>query len=288
MYSSVFYSRPPLSATIWQNPVGLYDIVVQRGYSWREYSVVTQDGYILTMQRINGKNISRPVFIQHGVLSSSVDWLIGIACVLADSGFDVWLGNVRGNIYSRAHSTLSPDEDEFWNFSFEDHAAFDIPAMVSFVLTSTNKDQLVYIGHSQGSLIGLIQLSRNQEFADKVALMIALAPTLSFQGVYCPFLSLAPYYRHFYVYSYLLQSSIQFLSLKTTPPLYNVSNIHTPIVIVASEDDVLFQNVRFLESTFPNVVESIWLDNFAHLDFVLGREVVDRVYKPLISAIERH
>ncbi|XP_029656678.1 lipase member K-like [Octopus sinensis] len=160
------------------------------------------------MQRINGKNISRPVFIQHGVLSSSVDWLIGrIACVLADSGFDVWLGNVRGNIYSRAHSTLSPDEDEFWNFSFEDHAAFDIPAMVSFVLTSTNKDQLVYIGHSQGSLIGLIQLSRNQEFADKVALMIALAPTLSFQGVYCPFLSLAPYHRHFYVYSYLFQPS---------------------------------------------------------------------------------
>jgi len=34
-----------------------------------------------------------------------------LAYVLAKSGYDVWLGNNRGNIYSRKHQTLNPDED---------------------------------------------------------------------------------------------------------------------------------------------------------------------------------
>jgi lysosomal acid lipase/cholesteryl ester hydrolase len=45
--------------------------------------VTTEDGYILTMHRIpyspasNSSEIARPiVFLQHGLISSSVDWVI--------------------------------------------------------------------------------------------------------------------------------------------------------------------------------------------------------------------
>lgn len=51
----------------------------------------------------------------------------------------------------------------------------DLPAMVNYVINATNNRQIVYIGHSQGTLIGFAKFSSDLEFAKKVTRFVSSA-----------------------------------------------------------------------------------------------------------------
>lgn len=50
-----------------------------------------------------------------------------LAFILADAGFDVWLGNWRGNEYSNMNIHYKPSDDAFWDWTWDDMAMYDLP-----------------------------------------------------------------------------------------------------------------------------------------------------------------
>lgn len=151
------------------------------------HTVTTDDNYILTMHRIpyspkTGNSANRPVaFLMHGMLSSSSDWVLmgperSLAYMLADAGYDVWMGNARGNTYSKAHKYWPTFWQIFWNFSWNEIGIYDVPAMIDYVLAQTDQTQVQYVGHSQGTTVYLVMVSEKPAYNDKIKSAHLLGP----------------------------------------------------------------------------------------------------------------
>jgi len=164
------------------------DIIRYWGYTAESHDVVTEDGYILTMHRIPfGKagpksNVSRPIILMmHGLEESSSGWVINrpeqsAGFLYADAGYDVWLGNVRGNTYSKDHISLNPKSREFWRFSWDEIVKYDIDAHFDKILKVTGQKKIYYMGHSQGTLIMFAKLASDPDFSERINRAFMLAP----------------------------------------------------------------------------------------------------------------
>lgn len=95
---------------------------------------------------------------------------------MADNGYDVWLGNSRGNIFSQAHKTLNKTSHEFWKFSFHEIGVYDLPAIIDYALDKGNTTSLTYCGYSQGTTVFLVLLSMRPEYNSKISTAHLMAP----------------------------------------------------------------------------------------------------------------
>lgn len=176
--------------------LGAIDLIRRWGYAAEAHDVTTADGYILQLQRIprsreeeqedgvwtDSSAAPRPaILLMHGLHGSSLNWIMNLpeqsaAFIFADAGYDVWLGNCRGNIYGQRHTHIDPASRAFWDFSWEDMADHDVPAIVDYVLNATGQPSLHYVGHSQGFAIVSAHLATDERFAGKISEVFGVAP----------------------------------------------------------------------------------------------------------------
>ncbi|EPS39670.1 hypothetical protein H072_6519 [Dactylellina haptotyla CBS 200.50] len=182
---------------------GFVEMCAIWGYDAEEHIVQTKDGYLLGLHRIpRAKDEVKPkrgekgrpkkgvVYLHHGLMMNSEVWVCNLEpekClpfVLAEQGYDVWLGNNRGNKYSKKCIYTNSQDASFWNFSIDEFAMHDIPDSISYILLSTKVKSISYVGFSQGTAQAFAALSIHPDLNEIIDVFVALAPAMSPAGLY--------------------------------------------------------------------------------------------------------
>eukprot|EP01123_Difflugia_compressa_P008367 TRINITY_DN2477_c1_g1_i1.p1 TRINITY_DN2477_c1_g1~~TRINITY_DN2477_c1_g1_i1.p1 ORF type:complete len:396 (+),score=65.96 TRINITY_DN2477_c1_g1_i1:79-1266(+) len=195
LLATLFLQWTNLSLAAPQQSVNVTALIIERGYPVEVHVVVSPDGYELIVHRIPHGLTNAPkkgvVLLQHGLTDSSAGYCLndpteGLAYILADYGYDVWLGNNRGNGYSMNNVNFGPDDTRFWDFSWDEMALYDFPTFINYVVNSTSSTKISYIGHSEGTIQAFAGLISNPDIADKLNVYIALAPVAFVGGITVP------------------------------------------------------------------------------------------------------
>ncbi|KAI5867842.1 alpha/beta-hydrolase [Durotheca rogersii] len=194
--------RKSISTSI-RNASDFVDLCATFGYTAEEHVVQTKDGYLLGIHRLAWRkgeedteindgpsSVRKPVvYLHHGLLMNSEVWVCltdekrCLPFVLVERGFDVWLGNNRGNKYSKKSINYPPTSIRFWDFSIDQFAFHDIPDSIDYILETTKQASLSYVGFSQGTAQAFASLAVHPKLNEQVNVFIALAPAMAPAGL---------------------------------------------------------------------------------------------------------
>lgn len=175
----------------------------------------------MKVHRIVPKNQTKkiPVFLQHGMIATSGDYVVSgensLGFLLADNGYDIWFGNVRGSKFSLKHQSLEWNDPHYWDFSFHEMGTYDVPVMIDYMMDKTKAKNLFYIGHSQGGSSGLVMLSSFREFNDHILQAHLLGPAsfmgnspnvANYSGNFVPIA--LEYFKRFHLYDLLVNNKM--------------------------------------------------------------------------------
>ncbi|CDW91414.1 carboxylic ester hydrolase [Stylonychia lemnae] len=165
--------------------------IIEKGYMYEQHKITTEDGFILTAFRIPGRFIEKqnkkkkqPVYMQHGLIDDAGTWFfnnnvnIDLSFQLADLGYDVWLTNSRGTVYSNQHRKFTTSDSNFWEFTLHEMGQYDVPANLNYIMEKTGFDQVIYIGHSQGTTQWFIANSLYWDIHKHFKVFIGVAPVM--------------------------------------------------------------------------------------------------------------
>ncbi|BBN15650.1 lysosomal acid lipase/cholesteryl ester hydrolase [Marchantia polymorpha subsp. ruderalis] len=167
------------------------ELIWPKGYPCDEITVETADGFLLGLQHIpfgvaGPSDIPGPaVLLVHGLTAGGDNYVVNdpkedLALILADAGFDVYIGSNRNTRWSHGSSKYKPEEKAYWDWTLDELAAFDVPAFVEYVYNKRGGSKIFYIGHSQGTLTLMAGLTGGgtaaEQMKDKLRGVVFLAP----------------------------------------------------------------------------------------------------------------
>jgi pimeloyl-ACP methyl ester carboxylesterase len=135
----------------------------------------TKDGWRIAVARRapRGQRRAPPVLLCHGLSANRGNLDFGverysISRALSEAGFDCFAIELRGHGASRPTRRGAPRR-----WTFDTYLAEDIPAALDDIRAATGSPQVLWVGHSQGALLGLVAAGL---FPDRIAGVVALAP----------------------------------------------------------------------------------------------------------------
>jgi pimeloyl-ACP methyl ester carboxylesterase len=134
----------------------------------------TADGWRLCLGRRRARDPARapPVLLVHGIAMNRLALDFGVerhslSRHLAEAGLDCFALDLRGHGGSRP----GPGAPRRW--TLDDYLALDVPAALDAVQAATGQPTALWVGHSQGALLGLVAAAR---YPARIAGVVALAP----------------------------------------------------------------------------------------------------------------
>jgi pimeloyl-ACP methyl ester carboxylesterase len=141
---------------------------------------VTRDGWELAMGRCRPRGTPRriPVLLVHGIAMNRLAFELGVgryalSPFLAAAGFDCFALELRGHGQSRPRAGAP----RRWNL--DTYLAQDLPAALERIRELTGASQVLYVGHSQGALLGLAGAAL---YPERIAGIVALAAPVHFDA----------------------------------------------------------------------------------------------------------
>ena len=139
----------------------------------------TQDGWEIALARRKPRAapLLPPVLLCHGLAANRANLDFGIdrysvSLFLATAGFDCFALDLRGHGASRRAQKDAPRR-----WSFDTYLQEDIPAALDEIRAATGAAQVLWVGHSQGALLGL---AAAVAYPERIAGVVALAPPTHF------------------------------------------------------------------------------------------------------------
>jgi pimeloyl-ACP methyl ester carboxylesterase len=139
----------------------------------------TSDGWRLALARRRPRGSPRavPVLLVHGIANNRMSLDFGLerwslSAHLAQAGFDCFALDLRGHGLSRR---ARPGAARGW--TFDDYVRLDVPAALDAVRAATGAPAVLWVGHSQGGLIGLVAA---ELYPERVRAVVPIASPVFF------------------------------------------------------------------------------------------------------------